>query len=928
MASVRTNEQLLECFQNYPNLFSLKLEQILEPKQLSRELKSAYEKLKREKKSEPKDTIDEVQRDNLIAFIAMKFEKYSEARQIIESVREKDPENLIALTNQGISLVKQEKIREAKEVLQEIEKLQDEKQYGKGIINARVTIAKAELAYSYSRFGPGYHQIAIENFKEILLEAKDNTVHSNYIVMWSYRLSVVYTRCLKDQNYCEDDNFNADKYYAEVIKLLHPTVTSCELPDFKGKGWVKLAEASNAYSVIPQSLKKRNIKLPDNFSTDDCFEKAVYFAPDDHHVLERVGWYTQQSKRDYDLAISYLKRAVTKLPTACAYHHLGLAYRDKWRQENEEQRNHQGMTGTYRREKRQRYQIRGHVKGRNSSQTFRRQTGQWHPRHESYTVSTQTDHEVHEQLTECSSIPDPNTNDTNPCDQETNIFIRKHDRNEVDCDDNSIRPYKYSGHEIDGHDDKRRIQDSQCDQSSRHCDSGLDRLDQFSEKDDTSSNSDKFRRNSNSTAKQQSTPAGYQTHTTYQGRKKQFSPKPQRKHSHMMKAQNVIDRGNPLLQKAKCYLEKADELAQNGGSCILVDLARVNISLGEDFEGAMDSFCLALGPNVRNTPLDASRVYEQWGLCLIENGQVENGKNLLRKAIESAAKVKYHAIMAFPALEDILKTENETQRSDARPAKELAQLYRLIESYSESLELSEIAYHRDSSDKEIEDLLIDNLNKHGGCNSRLLGTLLKKNGYFITSEMMHCINRKAVNEQSKIALNIPRDIFQDTFAETFNLPSEEFDYDIFVMYGRHDIEFARQVLLSIIEDYLGLDCCFPDRDFEEEADFITECGNAVMKSCCMVIVVSRRFIRDYKDALPLIAEKISQRQHGQLVLCITEDDTNLPDEMKVFPIVECFHLNHVEMSVADDEKLAKLAPIRDNLFQAFTDVSYSQSCSE
>ncbi|XP_077862734.1 uncharacterized protein LOC144344805 [Saccoglossus kowalevskii] len=928
-AAYTDDQKLIDNFKKYPNLFKLKLEEEWEAEHISRHMKKVYDKLQREKDNEPSDVHDESRRDNLLTFLAIKLERFSKARGLIREIRNRDPDNLINMTNEGFSLVKQERLTDATAVLNKIEEFLDALRHGDKEVKIRQIIGQAELPYSYSRLGPRYHKYAIQSFKSILDEAEKHDVPEEYIMMWRYGLSLVYVRSLNPFNYCEDEQFDATSYYRNIIDLLYyGNIHSGGSQNFTGKSWVKLGEAATKYQVIPQNKKSEiPVNLPDRLSVIDCYMHGLRTSPEDHCVLTSTGRYLRQVEKNFDEAEKYLKKSVDKLPTVAAYHHLGLTYRDKWKESIRRERFHKERSW---RGQGARYNTRGQRRPYRGPQHSICQQDrpheaqvQFHP--SSWHQSRRGRGRVRKQFREKGGDRRDRINpeykgnygikaDSRTYQVDRHIYYhsqpvnnnnQSHNDNELILNQTIHRMGNLSidnGSEIyqrgacGGSDNSTFGHDSA---GGEYYKQGTDNVDRRIHERDIPTKK-------------------YQPRQDNYGRRKRFPPKPHRKHYLERNAENPIDPGNQLLLEAKKYFLEANKLARGTASVILQDLARIKLSLDEDFEEAVDYFRLAVGPAIISSPLDKSKIYEQWGMCLLQHGKEEDGKNLLRKAIECAAKVKEHAKIAFPTLEEILLGEKQRRQSDTDMCKELIHLYHLIESYSEVLDLSYEAYNRDQNN---EKMLVENLNKHGGCSSRILQIFLQQNGHAITPETIHRIRLSTIEEQTVIAVDLPRDIFQETFAETFNLPDGDYEHDILLLNCEEDNNLAH-ALLTVIEEYWGLDCCFPKRDFDEDANFESECGKSTKICCCVIALLSHQFLKKYQFILNSSIDLIKGRQKGKVILCISEEQLVLEEELKCNPQVNCSHLKEFQLNISDDYKtLGMLCKIRDNMFLALCDSS-------
>ncbi|XP_035670160.1 uncharacterized protein LOC118411781 [Branchiostoma floridae] len=301
-----------------PTLFQLNI-----PRMAEASFSKVITKLRTEKRQVPEEVDEDVRSENLLAFLLLYIDKIEEAKPHIDSVLNEADPNLVALGNICAYHLKMYDVTEAMNDLRTMEsiiKVNDQ------VAENKKAIAIGEQGYCLSRLGPKCHQMAVEKFREALgCGPPDYKLK----VKWNYGLALCLDRLLDRHAFVEDPKFKPTEVYEEAKRCL-ALVTGSDIQDFCGKGWVALGEVHSKYVKIDRKYFECNRKpeVLSNHQIDECFEKGLTVASDDHFVLERAGRHYRHRKR-VDEAIKCLEKANIVRPSAFAWHHLGLAYRSK-----------------------------------------------------------------------------------------------------------------------------------------------------------------------------------------------------------------------------------------------------------------------------------------------------------------------------------------------------------------------------------------------------------------------------------------------------------------------------------------------------------------------------------------------------------------------------------------------------------------------
>lgn len=136
-----------------------------------------------------------------------------------------------------------------------------------------------------------------------------------------------------------------------------------------------------------------------------------------------------------------------------------------------------------------------------------------------------------------------------------------------------------------------------------------------------------------------------------------------------------------LLDQAIKYIREGIELSKDTGPHLLVTLAEIYVSLGKT-EESDDCFRRSMKTGKYVSQLFCARTFENWGLNMQERGDQQRSEQLLRLAIESAAKVKSTRKVALDSLIEQLK---ESQGQTPQMLRSRSKLYELVGLHGQAL---------------------------------------------------------------------------------------------------------------------------------------------------------------------------------------------------------------------------------------------------
>ncbi|KAK3086078.1 hypothetical protein FSP39_013161 [Pinctada imbricata] len=278
------------------------------------EKKESFEcnKLEEELKDGYSTNEEAIRTKNLVSYLAWRLGNKDRAFTLCEENLAVDPSNIIALSNKGQFLRYSTRYHEADGVLKTLQLLQRREDF-----DCSLTSAEAEMAYSYSRFGPRYHEKSIQLFEKVIKKEPDKNI-------WKFGLALTYRRETHVLNSCPKDKETYEKHYSKALGLFCEIV-SCEYSEksLTAKAWCELGQIlfrkskqETIFSCLPKSIG--------SMSSEECFLRALFICPDDIFVLQRCGKQFRYFKK-IDKSIEYLKRAQSIRETPFNLHHLALS---------------------------------------------------------------------------------------------------------------------------------------------------------------------------------------------------------------------------------------------------------------------------------------------------------------------------------------------------------------------------------------------------------------------------------------------------------------------------------------------------------------------------------------------------------------------------------------------------------------------------
>ncbi|XP_060587448.1 uncharacterized protein LOC132742960 [Ruditapes philippinarum] len=304
------------------------------------------ERLVKEVESNPYDnTMEKLRAWNFISFLSFILGNEKDAFEYNSKVLERSKDNIMGLCNKALFLLK---MQEKYHVVHDLCKQLNESRKHKG----NMLFAKAEKAFHYLCLGTKRNEKSRHLFKEVLDEVHELNIDGacetddsedillqtdNYCVL-NFSYALTYKRALNLSNCHDVSSFDVSSQLDMIKKacniygrIIHIEGDSTCLKYYKGRSYVELGSID--FDIRKNKSTFQNVNsikdvLPDRedlwLSTNEFYEKAECFCPNDVFVLERCGKYFRYVNV-IDKSISLLERAIAIRGTSFSHHHLALS---------------------------------------------------------------------------------------------------------------------------------------------------------------------------------------------------------------------------------------------------------------------------------------------------------------------------------------------------------------------------------------------------------------------------------------------------------------------------------------------------------------------------------------------------------------------------------------------------------------------------
>jgi len=261
------------------------------------------------------DDLERLRTHNLLSFFYFAIDNKVEAVRHNGKALEIDGGSINALTCRAYYYLKWEDFYESEKQLNALNSTEHN-------IVANL-VAKAEVAYAYTKIGFEHYQKAAERFEEVLSDCRD--IPEKYVCSWKYSWALAIRRQSNFADAPRQCNIDDPDTYLKKAEVLYRDIIAMSddsIRRYKARAYVDLG-LEICFGRDFQSAKKQ-YEQTDSF---DCIEQALLLEPEDEFVLSRSGTYFRLISNPQK-AIELLRKAVTIKETSFSYHHLALALGD------------------------------------------------------------------------------------------------------------------------------------------------------------------------------------------------------------------------------------------------------------------------------------------------------------------------------------------------------------------------------------------------------------------------------------------------------------------------------------------------------------------------------------------------------------------------------------------------------------------------
>ncbi|KAK3608438.1 hypothetical protein CHS0354_035438 [Potamilus streckersoni] len=317
-------KQFQEKFIRLPSSFILEIEDLTKSKQIEINIKKLEHKCGAD---EFESNTETTRVYNLLCFLHWKADERDKAYEHSRKVLEMEKNNIVSLCNRVWMLRKDGQLTEANEYLTDVEILAES--------NKNLLLqGKAEIAYSYSVFGPGYFSQSVDLYNQLLSEAGETDIGAKEMQLWKLDLGIIYRKYCNPANMLPKQDWKERKIDQIVRKAasLFFDVASSNCPArWKGRCYASLAELS--YSIytgvtvtasqeelFPKEIADKNVE----YFLDSALESFM----DDSHVLKVCGKHFKYLQK-LDKAEEVIRKSLSIRETSYGHHHLALVLKKR-----------------------------------------------------------------------------------------------------------------------------------------------------------------------------------------------------------------------------------------------------------------------------------------------------------------------------------------------------------------------------------------------------------------------------------------------------------------------------------------------------------------------------------------------------------------------------------------------------------------------
>ncbi|XP_053398065.1 uncharacterized protein LOC123551214 [Mercenaria mercenaria] len=288
--------------------------------------------------------MEKIRVKNLLSYLYFILRERNKAVEYNQTVLELSPDNVIALSNKAWFLLRDRKNMIAcQKVCERLKSLRTDK--------LASIVAKAEIAFTYSRLGLKRYQKAVSEFENVIWECKKvnegtetasssvdtrNRIPTEYICVWMYGRALCQHRLSNLNNMHDVWKIGELKQNCKLTLDLFRSIIELDGYDnecikrYKARSYIEVGliayDVDKKTAVFPCGMADLlSEHSPLFMQTTDYFTTALSYFPEDVFVLERSGKYFRYVD-DVVQSVHLLIKAIRIKPTSFGYHHLALSF--------------------------------------------------------------------------------------------------------------------------------------------------------------------------------------------------------------------------------------------------------------------------------------------------------------------------------------------------------------------------------------------------------------------------------------------------------------------------------------------------------------------------------------------------------------------------------------------------------------------------
>ncbi|KAK3608436.1 hypothetical protein CHS0354_035437 [Potamilus streckersoni] len=308
-----------QIFQSFPSLFNLEIKEMKNSKKIELYKKKVMEKVLSD---EFESTTERVRIYNLVSFLHWSVNDEDVANMYSRMALELDKENIVSLSNRIWMKREEGHLTEANEELKKLAKLVDSE-------HDLLILGNAEIAYSYSVFGPSYLLKSKDMLEEVVRDMGEKDIDPITLTLSKLDLGIIYRKLCNFGNMPRQgwEKRNEEGCIKRGAQLLYEVARSNSSPRWRSRSWASLAELLHGTSKGVRFTKYRiEVLFPKEVKDTgvECLlDLAMETCDKDSHVLKICGKLYRYLKK-LDKAEIALRKSLTIRKTSYAHHHLAL----------------------------------------------------------------------------------------------------------------------------------------------------------------------------------------------------------------------------------------------------------------------------------------------------------------------------------------------------------------------------------------------------------------------------------------------------------------------------------------------------------------------------------------------------------------------------------------------------------------------------